>query len=402
MTLELNFFEQYNLDYEKAFDALDELLERKGPTGWIDLPNEKQDTEKIKDLAKRVRDDADVFILCGIGGSYLGARAIIEAIQNIYHNDIEIIYTGNSLNPNEIYEILEYIEGKSAYMNVVSKSGSTMETLIAFSIFKEYFDENYTNPNERIIVTTGNDEGDLAKLAKKEGYDRLDVPDDIGGRYSIMTPVGLFPLAVAGLDIDKFLQGGKDGFDQYLNKSEDNLALQYSALRSLMYESAKEIEILVTYDAKLDYLGEWWRQLYGESQCKGEKGLYPSTLIFTCDLHSVGQLIQDGKRNIFETVLTVRNSKHDINIPQLGQDGKKYDMSLGQINDIAIKAAIEAHLEGGVPNILISIDKIDERSLAELMYFFMVSCAVNSYELCVNPFDQPGVEKYKKNIKKRL
>lgn len=403
MTLEFKLFEDYKLEFEKSFKGLDELMNLEtGPKAWVELPRQDIDYANILEIAEEIREKADVFILCGIGGSYLGARSVIEAIQGIYKNDIEVIYTGNSLNPNEICEILEYIQDKEVYMNVISKSGSTMETCIAFSIFKDFIENKYENPEERIIVTTGDNDGLLNQIAQKENYRTLRVPDNIGGRYSLMTNVGLLPLAVAGIDIKEFIKGAKDSYKSFTEKSKDNPALIYSAFRTHMDETGKAVEILISYDFKLDYIGEWWMQLYGESQGKDHKGMYPSTLVYSRDLHSVGQFIQDGRRNIFETVLEVKKPKEDITIPWIGEGESLVNRSLNEVNRIAVEAAMEAHLAGGVPNARITIDEITPYNLGQLIYFFMVSCAINSYELGVNPFDQPGVEAYKINIKNKL
>jgi glucose-6-phosphate isomerase len=300
---------------------------------------------------------------------------------------------------------MDVLEGKDISINVISKSGTTLEPAIAFRIFKEYMERKYgrKNSKERIYITTDKEKGVLSQIAEEEGYNRFTIPNDIGGRYSVFTPVGIFPIAVAGIDIDKLMEGAQSGVMEYSSDIiKENISYIYGAIRNILYRKGKEIEILVSYEPRLFYLQEWWKQLFGESEGKDGRGIYPSSLSLTTDLHSMGQLVQDGRRNMFETVLNVISPREDIVIRKDEKDLDNLNFLAGKsmdfVNKKAFEGTLKAHVDGGVPNLIINMPKIDEYFLGKLMYFFQKSCAVSGYLLGVNPFDQPGVEKYKKNM----
>lgn len=395
------------------------LKEKTGPgsdyLGWMDLPSNynKEEFQRLKSLAKEVQLNSDVFIIVGIGGSYLGARAAIEALSHNFYNILpkekrktpEIYYLGNNISTDYILDLLELIEGKDISVNVISKSGTTTEPAIAFRIIKDYMEEKYgkKEARERIIATTDKERGALKTLADKEGYESLVIPDDVGGRYSIFTPVGLLPIAVAGIDIDKLIEGGQDGEREYSRESfSENPAYQYAGIRNILHRKGKDIEILVNYEPALNYLSEWWKQLYGESEGKNKKGIYPASVSFTTDLHSMGQYIQDGKRNLFETTINIEKPKRDIILKETEEDldglnflsGKTLDL----VNKKAFEGTLKAHINGQVPNLIINLPKLDAYYFGKLIYFFEIACAMSGYLLGVNPFDQPGVEEYKRNM----
>lgn len=406
------FYESLNYIKGEVLKA-DELLknrEGKGSDflGWIDLPEnyDKDEFERILKAAEKIRNNSDVLIAIGIGGSYLGAKAINDALLNSYEKaKPEVIFVGNHLSSLEMYELLEYVKDKDFSINVISKSGTTTEPAIAFRIFKEALENKYSKEEarERIFATTDREKGALKTLATNMEYETFVVPDDVGGRFSVLTAVGLLPLAVAGVDIRKLMEGAK--FERKLaleREFEENAELQYAAIRNILYRKGKEIEILVNYEPKLRNVAEWWKQLYGESEGKGEKGLFPVSVGFTTDLHSLGQMIQDGPKNIFETVISVKQPKIDIEIKKDEEDldGLNYlaGKTVDYVNKKACEATIEAHVTGKVPNIVLEIEKIDEYNLGRLLYFFEYAVGVSGYVLGVNPFDQPGVEEYKKNM----
>ncbi|MDO4778944.1 MAG: glucose-6-phosphate isomerase [Tissierellia bacterium] len=406
------FYESLNYIKGEVLKA-DELLknrEGKGSDflGWIDLPEnyDKDEFERILKAAEKIRNNSDVLIAIGIGGSYLGAKAINDALLNSYEKaKPEVIFVGNHLSSLEMYELLEYVKDKDFSINVISKSGTTTEPAIAFRIFKEALENKYSKEEarERIFATTDRGKGALKTLATNMEYETFVVPDDVGGRFSVLTAVGLLPLAVAGVDIRKLMEGAK--FERKLaleREFEENAELQYAAIRNILYRKGKEIEILVNYEPKLRNVAEWWKQLYGESEGKGEKGLFPVSVGFTTDLHSLGQMIQDGSKNIFETVISVKQPKIDIEIKKDEEDldGLNYlaGKTVDYVNKKACEATIEAHVTGRVPNIVLEIEKIDEYNLGRLLYFFEYAVGVSGYVLGVNPFDQPGVEEYKKNM----
>ena len=383
-------------------------------TGWIGYPKnvEKEDLEGIKNAANIIQNSSDAFIVIGIGGSYLGARACIEALNHSFYNQLpkeerkgpEIYFVGNNMSSSYIMDLIDILENKNIIINVISKSGSTLEPAIAFRIFRDYMESRYgkDNAKKRIYVTTDKNKGLLRKLSQEEGYTSFFVPDDIGGRYSVFTPVGLLPLAVSGVDLDSFIAGARDGVEEYSKDIYDNISYKYALIRNILYRKGKDIEILVTYEPCLYYLAEWWKQLFGESEGKDNKGIYPSSVGFTTDLHSLGQLIQDGKRNIFETTINIEKPKRDLELKKLPHhrdglgfiEGKTVDF----INKKAFEGTVKAHTKGQVPNLIINLPELNEYYLGKLMYFFEKACAISGYLLGVNPFDQPGVEEYKNNM----
>ena len=388
-------------------------------TGWIDLPKNynKEEFKKIKESAKKIRDNSDVLIVIGIGGSYLGSRACIEALNHNFYNSLpkgkrngpEIYFVGNNISSNYILDLFDLIENKDISINVISKSGTTTEPALAFRLFKEYMESKYgkEKSKERIYVTTDKSKGALRELTEKEGYTSFVIPDDVGGRYSIFTPVGLLPIAVSGIDIDRLMEGAFNGMAEYsADDIYENICYQYAAARNILYNKGKDIEILVNYEPNLHYYLEWWKQLFGESEGKDGKGIYPSSANFTTDLHSLGQLIQDGKRNIFETTISIENPKKDMEIKgdKDNLDGLNFlgGKTIDFVNKKAFEGTLMAHTNGGVPNLVINVPKMDEYYFGNLVYFFEKACAISGYLLGVNPFDQPGVEEYKKNMFKLL
>lgn len=374
--------------------------------GWLNYPREVSDEElnDIKKTAEKIKKNSDVFIVIGIGGSYLGARAVIEALTHKYiKKDVEILFAGTDLSSTDMYELLEYLQNKRFSINVISKSGSTMEPLVAFRFLKKLLYDKYgEGAKERIYITTG-DKGPLRELVDKKGYKSLLVPNNVGGRYSVLTPVGLLPMAVAGLNIDELIRGANEAIEKYMSIDFDNNdAMKYAAMRNVLSSKGKVIEIFSTFEPKLHYLSEWWKQLFGESECKRGKGIFPVNMTFTTDLHSLGQAIQEGPQNIFESVLKIKKPKHDLKIlkENMNFDGLNYmaDKTVNYINEQTRKGTVDAHFVGNVPVIQLEIEKIDERNLAYLMYFYMITCVISCYVLGVDPFNQPGVEKYKENM----
>ncbi|MCK5762764.1 MAG: glucose-6-phosphate isomerase, partial [Clostridiales bacterium] len=364
----------------------------------------------IKEIGEEIRDKADVLLVLGIGGSYLGAKAFISSMKNYFDksDSLEIIYAGNQLNSEYLVELLDYIEGKSVYVNVISKSGTTIETAIAFRILRKYLEERFPeDADRRIIATTDIEKGALRKLSDIKGYRTLPVPDDIGGRYSIFTSVGLLPIAAAGIDIDEVVKGLKAAIVDFDNENLlENTAYQYAVIRNIFYSEGKKIELFVNHHPKLVYLSEWFKQLFGESEGKDGKGIFPASVLFSTDLHSLGQIIQEGERTLFETFLNIEKPKKDIAVEE---DENNYDglneiskFSVDDIDKIMLKATKEAHFEGNVPYIDLKIKNIDAFNLTYLMYFFMKACAMGGYLLDVNPFNQPGVEAYKSKMKALL
>lgn len=380
--------------------------------GWIELPTnyDKEEFERIKQAAKKIRDDSEVFVSIGIGGSYLGARAVIEALTNTFGSKKpEILYAGNNMSPNYINEMIEYIGDKDISINVISKSGTTTEPAIAFRMFRELLETKYgvEEARKRIYVTTDKARGALKTLSDEEGYETFVIPDNIGGRYSVLTAVGLLPIAVAGIDIDKLMGGAKAAEDKYLDEElKYNECYKYAVARNILYSNEKTTEILVSYEPKMHYMIEWWKQLYGESEGKDKKGIFPAGVEFTTDLHSLGQYIQDGRRCLFETVLNIEKPLVDITIKsdEDNLDGLNYlsGKTLDYVNKKAMEGTIKAHVSGGVPNIMISMDVLSAETIGELIYFFEKACAISGNILGVNPFNQPGVEEYKRNMFKLL
>lgn len=372
---------------------------------------DQKELAHIKKVAKKVKKDSDVFVVIGIGGSYLGARAVIEALSSNFSLAEEkskfpkVIFVGNNLNPNYINDVIDYIADKDVSLNVISKSGTTTEPAIAFRIFREFMESKYgvAEARSRIYVTTDKQKGALKQLAEEEGYEQFVIPDEIGGRYSVLTAVGLLPIAVAGKNIDQLMSGALAAQEKYADSDlKYNECYQYAVVRNILYKLYKNTEILVDYEPRLHYFIEWWKQLYGESEGKELKGIFPAGAEFTTDLHSMGQYIQQGRRNLFETVLNVEHSDTDLKVKKEEDnlDGLNYleGKSLDYINKKAMEATIKAHVEGDVPNIVIHMQKLDEEHMGHLIYFFELACAVSGQILKVNPFDQPGVEKYKRNM----
>lgn len=391
--------------------------DKKDFVGWLNLPEnyDEKEIEKIKKAAQKIQEDSDILVVIGIGGSYLGARAVIEALSSSFYNIKKtkkapiILYAGNNLSSDYLNNIINIIGNKHFSVNVISKSGTTTEPAIAFRIFREMLEDKYgiKEARKRIYVTTDGKRGALKTLAKEEKYTTFVIPDNIGGRYSVLTPVGLLPIAAAGINIDKLLDGAKRAQDKYMDQNiKYNDCYKYAVLRNMLYKSEKNIEILTTYEPKLHYFTEWWKQLFGESEGKGGLGIFPVGVEFTTDLHSMGQYIQDGRRNLFETVINVKKSRSElrINTDEDNLDGLNYlsGKTLQYVNQKAMEGTIQAHVDGGVPNILINIDELNEYSIGQLIYFFELACAVSGRLLDINPFDQPGVEKYKTNMFKLL
>ena len=383
--------------------------------GWIELPTnyDKEEFERIKKAAKKIQNDSDALIVIGIGGSYLGARAVIDSLTNSFYNLMDenkrkmpqIFYAGNNLSPVYINDLLEYLEGKDISINVISKSGTTTEPAIAFRIFREVLETKYgvEEARKRIYVTTDKKRGALKTLSNEEGYETFVIPDNVGGRFSVLTAVGLLPIATAGIDIDRLMNGARLAQEKYSNPNlKNNDCYKYAVARNLLYNSGKVIEVLANYEPKLHYFTEWWKQLYGESEGKDLKGIFPAGVDLTTDLHSMGQYIQDGERDLMETVLKINTNSSEIKVQTDDQnlDGLNYlvGKTLGYINSKAMEGTIEAHVTGNVPNFLIEIDRLDEENIGELIYFFEKSVAISGSILEVNPFNQPGVEEYKKNM----
>ena len=406
-------------EYEEAVKYIhenmnSEELQEYNYLGWLKLPTnyDKKEFAKIKKCAKKIQEQSDVFIVIGIGGSYLGARAVIEALTNYFKkNDKlpEIIFAGNSLSSTYIKELMDYVQNKDFSINVISKSGTTTEPAIAFRLFRRLLEEKYglEEARKRIYVTTDKKKGALKELADIEKYETFVVPDDIGGRYSVLTAVGLLPIAVAGLDIDKLMSGAKFAEERYSDSSlKYNECYQYAIARNILYKNKKSIEILANYEPKMHYFTEWWKQLFGESEGKEGKGIFLSGVDFTTDLHSLGQYIQEGRRILFETVINIEKDKKDIEIStdEDDLDGLNYlaGKTIGYVNKKAMEATIKAHVDGKVPNIIITINELNEENMGQLIYFFELACAMSGNILGINPFNQPGVEAYKRNMFKLL
>ena len=383
--------------------------------GWVDLPlnYDKEEFARIKEAAKKIQANSDVLLVIGIGGSYLGAKAAIDLLSHTFYNNLskdkrktpEIYFVGNNISSTYLCDLLEVIEGKEISVNVISKSGTTTEPAIAFRIFKEYMENKYgkEEAKNRIYATTDKERGALKSLANNEGYETFVVPDDIGGRYSVLTAVGLLPIAVSGADLDKLMKGAKDAYDLYNNENlDENDCYKYAAARNALYRKNKTTEIMVNYEPCLHYFTEWWKQLYGESEGKDGKGIFPAGVDFSADLHSMGQYIQDGLRNIFETVIKVDNPRKNITIKENKDnlDGLNFlaGRDLDFVNKKAMEGTLLAHTDGNVPNLVITVPALDEYTLGNMIYFFEKACGISGYLLGVNPFNQPGVEAYKKNM----
>ena len=400
-------------------DAKDVLLSKSGAgsdfLGWIDLPvdYDKDEFARIQKAAQKIQSDSEVLLVIGIGGSYLGARAAIEFLRHGFYNSLpkekrgtpEIYYVGNSISSTYLQGVIDVIGDRDFSVNVISKSGTTTEPAIAFRIFKKMLEDKYGQEEaaKRIYATTDKARGALKDLATKEGYESFVVPDDVGGRFSVLTAVGLLPIAVSGADIKALMDGAASGRELALNeKFEDNEAMKYAAIRNILLRKGKSVEVLANYEPALHYIGEWWKQLYGESEGKDQKGIFPAAVDFTTDLHSMGQFIQDGARIMFETVMNVEEARETITIEKEAEDldGLNYlaGKTMDFVNKSAMNGTILAHTDGNVPNLMIKIPKMDEFHLGQLFYFFEFACGVSGYILGVNPFNQPGVESYKRNM----
>lgn len=379
--------------------------------GWLSLPfsYDKDEFARIKKAAQKIRSDSDILIVIGIGGSYLGARAAIEFLHSNNYNDLtdgtKIYFTGNSISGSALSELIRICEGKNISVNVISKSGTTTEPAVAFRVFKEYMENRYgkSEASKRIYCTTDKSRGTLKKLADSEGYECFVIPDDVGGRFSVLTAVGLLPIAVSGADIDSLMAGAAAAAEDYKNDDiNSNDCYKYAALRNAFYRRGYGIELLACYEPRFALMNEWYKQLYGESEGKDHKGLFPASVVFSTDLHSMGQYIQDGRRMLFETVVNLKSCGDDITIKANEDNGDGLNFLAGKtmsyVNEKAFLGTVLAHTDGGVPNIIIDLDKTDEEHLGRLIYFFEKACGISGYLLGVNPFDQPGVESYKKNM----
>ena len=382
--------------------------------GWVDLPfnYDKEEYARIKAAAAKIQKKCDVFVVIGIGGSYLGARAVIEYVKSPLYNNLkhegtpDIYFSGCNISAQSLNELLAICEGKDICINVISKSGTTTEPAVAFRVFRELLEKKYgkEEAKERVFVTTDKARGTLKKFSDEAGYETFVVPDNVGGRFSVLTAVGLLPIAVSGTDIDALMKGAADAATEFKASADINInpCMKYVALRNIMYRNGKGTEILVNYEPYAAMLNEWWKQLYGESEGKDKKGIFPASVIFSTDLHSLGQFIQDGSRNIFETVVSVNetNEKKPVPFDEANVDGLNFlaGVDLNEVNKMAMKGTILAHVDGGTPNILIEVADKSEYSLGYLLYFFEFACGVSGYVLGVNPFNQPGVEAYKKNM----
>jgi len=399
--------------------AKDVLMNKTGAgndfLGWIDLPvnYDKKEFQEIKAAAEKIQSDSDVLLVVGIGGSYLGARAAIEFLSHSFYNVLpkgkrktpEIYFVGNSISSKYIQDLKDVLEGKDFSVNIISKSGTTTEPAIAFRVFKDLLIEKYgrEEANKRIYATTDKAKGALKNLADQEGYQTFVVPDDVGGRFSVLTAVGLLPIAVSGADIDKLMEGAAAAREEAVNAPyESNGALRYAAIRNILLRKGKSVEIVANYEPSLHYVSEWWKQLFGESEGKDQRGIFPAAVDLTTDLHSMGQFIQDGSRIMFETVLNVEESPAEILLKEeeVDTDGMNYlaGKSVDFVNKSAMNGTILAHSDGDVPNLMVNVPDQDEFSLGQLFYFFEYACGVSGYILGVNPFNQPGVESYKKNM----
>ena len=425
MSIKLNtrftegFVKDHELEYIKPFarSAFEMVKSGVGQgndfLGWLYLPHQydREEFARIKVAAEKIKKSCDILVVIGIGGSYLGARAAIEFVKSPLYNDLntdtpDIYFAGNTISAAALTELLKICDGKDICVNVISKSGTTTEPAIAFRVFRELLVKKYgvDGARERIFVTTDKARGTLKQFSDESGYETFVVPDDVGGRFSVLTAVGLLPIAAAGIDIDAMMQGAADAVKEmtWTNDLDKNDALKYAALRNILYRKGKTTEILVGYEPFQTMFNEWWKQLYGESEGKDQKGIYPSSVIFSTDLHSLGQYIQDGTRNLFETVLDIKDTGAEFEIPNdpANVDGLNFlsGKDINEVNKTAMLGTLFAHVDGGVPNLIVEVSDRTAYSFGELVYFFELACAVSGYMLGVNPFDQPGVEAYKKNM----
>ena len=379
--------------------------------GWVELPTnyDKEEFARIKAAAEKIRKNSDVLIVIGIGGSYLGARAAIEFLRSPLYNNLkkdtpEIYYVGNNISPTYLNEIISLCDGRDFSVNVISKSGTTTEPALAFRVFREMVEKKYgkDGAKERIFCTTDKARGTLKQLADTEGYETFVIADDVGGRYSVLTAVGLLPIAVAGCDIDALMAGAKQAQDELCADFDNNDCYKYAAIRNILYKKNKSVEMLISYDPSFAMMAEWWKQLFGESEGKDNRGIFPASAIFSTDLHSLGQFIQEGSRIMFETVVDIKKPKNDffLNDDPENLDGLNFltNQNMSVVNRKAFEGTVLAHTEGGVPNVILELEDVSEKSLGYMIYFFEKACAVSGYMLGVNPFNQPGVESYKKNM----
>lgn len=417
----LQFFGEHEVTYLRDFVKLahHSLHEQTGAgndfLGWIDLPvnYDKEEFARIQKSAEKIKQDSDVLLVVGIGGSYLGARAAIEMLKHSFYNALskekrktpQIIFVGNNISSSYMRDVMDLLEGKDFSINVISKSGTTTEPAIAFRIFRKLLEEKYgvEGARGRIYATTDKARGALKTLATEEGYETFVIPDDVGGRYSVLTAVGLLPIAAAGADIDAMMNGAAQAREDFSKSElEENLAYQYAAVRNVLYNKGKTIEMLINYEPGLQYFSEWWKQLFGESEGKDQKGIFPASANFSTDLHSLGQYVQEGRRDLFETIVKVDKPRHELTIEEAANDLDGLNYLAGQtvdfVNNKAFEGTMLAHTDGGVPNLIVSIPTMDEFTFGYLAYFFEKACAMSGYLLGVNPFDQPGVEAYKVNM----
>ena len=417
----LEFVSQEEIDnFESTVNlAKETLINKRGAgadfLGWLDLPvnYDKEEFERIKKAAKKIQSDSEVLVAIGIGGSYLGAKACIEALSHSFYALLDetkrpyphIVFCGNSISEKYLHDLEEALEGKDFSINIISKSGTTTEPAVAFRVLKKALIKKYgkEEAKKRIYATTDRAKGALKKLTDEEGYESFVVPDDVGGRFSVLTAVGLLPIAVAGIDIDKLMSGAAAARKSALEKPyKENPALLYAAMRNIIHRKGKAVEILANYEPSLHYISEWWKQLYGESEGKDNKGIYPASVDLTTDLHSMGQFIQEGSRILYETVISIEEPLVNMLLEEEEKDtdGMNYltGKSIDFVNKSAMNGTILAHTDGGVPNLSIVLPKLNEEYLGELFYFFEFACGVSGYILAVNPFNQPGVESYKKNM----
>ena len=406
--------EEYDTIFPQVELAHQQLESRSGAgndfLGWLDLPvnYDKEEFARIKEAAKKIREDSDVLLVAGIGGSYLGARAVVEAVKGLYHNDtadgLKIYFCGNTISPTYLNDIIKVTKGKRFSINVISKSGTTTETALAFRVLRKLLEDSVgpEEANKRIYATTDRAKGTLKQLADAQGWPTFVVPDDVGGRYSVLTAVGLLPIACAGIDIDALMKGAADAREAYSVCSKDNDAYRYAMTRNILYRKGKVVETLAAFEPDFTMMNEWYKQLFGESEGKDQKGLMPTSCIFSTDLHSMGQFLQDGSRTMFETYVDVKNTREDFYIEPLegNFDGLNFlaDQNMSVVNRKAMEGTILAHNDGGVAIGVIEVDSLDAYNVGYLIYFFWKACAVSGYLLSVNPFDQPGVESYKKNM----
>ena len=417
-----NFFNENELKQIKPYVELaNEVLTSKSGAGndflgWIDLPEnyDKDEFARIKKAAEKIKNDSEVLVVIGIGGSYLGAKAAIEFLSHSFYNNLpkdkrktpEIYFAGTNMSGVYLQHLIDVVGDRDFSVNVISKSGTTTEPAIAFRVFKKMLEEKYGKEEaaKRIYATTDKEKGALKTLATAEGYETFVVPDNVGGRFSVLTAVGLLPIAAAGINIDDLMAGAKDAMNDFANKNMDeNQALQYAAVRNILHRKGKDLELMVNYEPRVHYLAEWWKQLFGESEGKEGKGIFSTSAVFTTDLHSIGQYIQEGNRNIFETVINIIDMNEEDIIMQVqenNEDNLNYleNMTLDYINKKTMEGALDAHLEGDVPSILINLEKLDEENIGFLIYFFEKACAIYCRLLGVDAFNQPGVEAYKRNM----